>query len=477
MRDKEGLYTVRKVDTFQYDLMMRAAKGLNLLLLTLPYAVCWYAAYAEEIAAPFYARGNYLVIALFMLLYLIFGRIYNAFYISINPVSEMIYSQSLASLMANGVMYLITWLLNKHLPNPLPLLLVWAVQIGLSALWSAGARHWYFHKWPPRKTILIYDQREDMEQLLDEPNMRRKFDIVRKMSVEEALSGAFLDLSQTDAVFLCGVHSHERNLLLKECISADVVTYITPRIGDILMRSARPIHMLHSPMLRTGRCRPQPEYLFVKRLMDILFSTMGLLLTAPIFLVTMIAIKITDGGPVFYKQRRLSKEGKLFDVIKFRSMRVDAEGDGVARLSTGKKDDRVTKVGRVIRRFRIDELPQLWNILCGEMSLVGPRPERPEIAEQYRETLPEFDLRLQVKAGLTGYAQVYGKYNTPPYEKLQMDLLYISHLGIAEDIRILFATVKALFTAASTEGIRQGQETADCGTIDMREQVPEKAVS
>lgn len=307
---------------------------------------------------------------------------------------------------------------------------------------------------------MIYDQREDMEQLLNEPNMRRKFEIVQKLSAEEALSGKLSDLAQADAVFLCGVHSHERNLLLKECLTADVVTYVTPRIGDILMRSAHPIHMLHVPMLRTGRCRPQPEYLLVKRLMDISFSVIGLVLTSPIFLFTALAIKITDGGPVFYKQKRLSKEGQIFSVIKFRSMRVDAEKDGIARLSTGDNDDRVTKVGRIIRRFRVDELPQLWNILCGNMSLVGPRPERPEIAEQYRETLPEFDLRLQVKAGLTGYAQVYGKYNTPPYEKLQMDLMYISHPSIAEDIRILFATVRILFTRESTEGIESGQKIA-----------------
>lgn len=452
---------MRRSDGFRHDLMTRAVKVLDVVLLTLPYAVCWYAVYADKISAPFYARGNYLVIAMFAMMYLVFGRIYDAFCISINPVSEMVYSQSLAALMANGVMYFITWLLSKHLPNVLPLILAFVVQIGLAALWSVWARRWYFRKWSAKKTVLIYDQREDMDQLLDEPNMRRKFEIVQKVSVAQALSGEFPDLAQADAVFLCGVHSHERNLLLKECLAADVDTYITPRIGDILMRSAHPIHMLHLPILRTGRCRPQPEYLFVKRLMDILFSAVGLLLTSSLFLITAIAIKATDGGPILYKQKRLTKEGRVFEVIKFRSMRVDAEKDGVARLSTGDKDDRVTKVGRVIRRFRIDELPQLWNVFCGEMSLVGPRPERPEIAAQYKETLPEFDLRLQVKAGLTGYAQVYGKYNTPPYEKLQMDLLYISHPSIAEDVRILLATVKILFTVESTEGVTTNAVSAD----------------
>ena len=179
-----------------------------------------------------------------------------------------------------------------------------------------------------------------------------------------------------------------------------------------------------------------------------------------IMLAVGIAIKATDGGPAFYKQCRLTKDGKTFNVLKFRSMRVDAEKDGVARLSTGENDDRITPIGKFIRKCRLDELPQLINIFKGEMSLVGPRPERPEIAEQYYEELPEFALRLQAKAGLTGYAQVYGKYNTTPYDKLQMDLMYISNPSFVEDLKIMFATVRILFEAESTEGVAQGQTTA-----------------
>lgn len=148
-------------------------------------------------------------------------------------------------------------------------------------------------------------------------------------------------------------------------------------------------------------------------------------------------------------------------VHKFRSMKVDAEKDGVARLSTGNKDDRVTPVGRFIRKVRIDELPQLLDILRGDMSIVGPRPERPEIAAQYEKELPEFALRLQAKAGLTGYAQVYGKYNTTPYDKLQMDLMYIAHPSIVEDLRIIFATIKILFIPESTDGVEEGKTTAE----------------
>ena len=194
------------------------------------------------------------------------------------------------------------------------------------------------------------------------------------------------------------------------------------------------------------------EYRFVKRCFDIFFSLIFLILMSPIMILTALAIKLYDGGPVFYRQVRLTKDRRCFSIIKFRSMRVDAEKDGVARLSTGEDDPRITPVGRFIRSCRLDELPQLFNILSGDMSIVGPRPERPEIAEQYERVLPEFALRLQVKAGLTGYAQVYGKYNTSPYEKLEFDLLYINQMNVLTDLELMFNTFRILFYKASTEG-------------------------
>ncbi|MBQ8474930.1 MAG: sugar transferase, partial [Clostridia bacterium] len=254
----------------------------------------------------------------------------------------------------------------------------------------------------------------------------------------------------------CGVHSHERNIVIKKCVAMGIVVYLLPRIGDVVMSGARKMHMFHLPILKVARYRPSPEHRFVKRAMDICASGLALIIASPFMLITAIAIKLEDGGPVFYKQCRLTKDGKKFNVLKFRSMRVDAEKDGVARLSSGDKDDRITKVGRFIRKVRIDELPQLLNILGGSMSIVGPRPERPEIAAKYVKELPEFDLRLQCKAGLTGYAQVYGKYNTTPYDKLQMDLMYIANPSIWEDLKIIFFTIKILFMKESTEGVGEG---------------------
>ena len=191
----------------------------------------------------------------------------------------------------------------------------------------------------------------------------------------------------------------------------------------------------------------------LKRLFDIIAAGLGIIVFSPLMLITALAIRLYDRGPALYKQVRLTKDSKEFKILKFRSMRVDAEKDGVARLSTGDKDDRITPIGKIVRKCRLDELPQLFNILKGDMSIVGPRPERPEIAEQYYRVLPDFKLRLQVKAGLTGYAQVYGKYNTEPYEKLEFDLMYINDMSIATDLRLIFATFSILGKSDSTEGV------------------------
>ena len=223
--------------------------------------------------------------------------------------------------------------------------------------------------------------------------------------------------------------------------------------------------------MRLTRYKPSVEYAFAKRLFDILFSGIALTVTSPIMLLTAIAIKLNDGGSVIYKQTRLTKDGRQFQILKFRSMRENAEEESGA-ITSPKEDKRTTAVGKVIRRFRIDELPQFVNIFIGDMSIVGPRPERPELAEKFENDMPEFALRLQVKAGLTGYAQVYGKYNTSPYDKLQMDLYYISNQSIIHDLMICLATVKILFMAESTEGVEpcETEEKADVEVVMMVEE-------
>ena len=443
---------------FIREFILRLLKLFNVFLITMPFAWGWFNYYAQHIALPFYDRGNWVVVALYAVLYMIFGRVYGGFWISLNRISESVYSQALAVMMTSGIMYVVTVLLERQLPNIWPVLAAFAVQLVLSGLWSMAAHVAYYILFPATKTIIVYDERQGMEKLIQDYGFEKKFTVIKTLTVEQCIANIDL-LHNAQTVFVSGVHSHERNIILKYCVKHGIMMYLVPRIGDVLMSGAQQMHMFHLPMLRVGRYNPSPWHTIAKRTFDVVSAGALFLVISPLMLMTAIAIK-TDGGPVFYKQRRLTQDGKEFDVLKFRSMRVDAEKDGVARLSTGDKDDRITKVGHFIRKVRIDELPQLLNIIGGSMSVVGPRPERPEIASQYVKEMPEFSLRLQAKAGLTGYAQVYGKYNTTPYDKLQMDLMYISNPSFWEDLRIIFATIKILFVPESTEGVAEGQKTA-----------------
>ena len=468
MKYNENERVKSKKRGFFYDLTVRVSRLINILLITLPVAAAWYICYADKLWVKFAMRGHWAVIALYALLYLFIGRAYEAFKMSYNSIREMIYSQMLTFLEADIMLYLAAWLLIRSIPPVIPILLVFAAQTVVSILWCNVSKIWYFYRFPASKTIVVWDRSQKVTQLVMKYQLEKKFEITSTATVEECLEDLSI-LDHADTVFLAGIHSHDRNTITKYCLQHGIEAYLIPRIGDLILLSAQRVHLFHRVALRVERYHPHLYYSFTKRLSDIVLSLIAIILSSPIMLVVAICIKQEDHGPVIYRQRRLTKDGKEFDILKFRSMRTDAEKDGIARLSAGENDDRVTKVGNVLRRFRLDELPQLFNILKGDMSIVGPRAERPEIAEQYYETLPEFSLRLQMKAGLTGYAQVYGKYNTTPYDKLVMDMMYIASACIFEDIRIIFATVKILFMPESTEGVLEGQVTAADDQPSIRE--------
>ena len=226
------------------------------------------------------------------------------------------------------------------------------------------------------------------------------------------------------------------------------------------MKGTDEMHIFDTPIYLIREYALSVEQRAAKRIVDIVCSLILIIVLSPIMLITAVLIKLTDRGPVLYKQIRCTLGGKEFRILKFRSMRVDAEKDGVARLAS-KDDDRITPVGKFIRAVRIDEIPQLFNILKGEMSFIGPRPERPEIIKQYEEEMPEFAFRMKVKAGLAGYAQVYGKYNTTPYDKLKLDLTYIENYSVWLDLKLMLLTLKTLLKPESTEGVEQGRVTAE----------------
>lgn len=266
-------------------------------------------------------------------------------------------------------------------------------------------------------------------------------------------------LERYDGIVLWDINTGLRNKLLKFCYSRSIRVYMMPKIPDIMIQGASQLHLFDTPILFTREYSMTVEQRFVKRAIDIICSLILIIITSPIMIITAVIIKCYDHGPVLYKQVRCTRNMEEFKIVKFRSMRTDAEKDGVARLAS-KNDDRITPIGKFIRKVRIDELPQLFNILKGEMSFIGPRPERPEIIRQYQEDMPEFTFRTKVKAGLAGYAQVYGKYNTTPYDKLKLDLFYIENYSVWLDIKLMLLTLKILFQPDSTEGVEENQVTA-----------------
>lgn len=412
------------------------------------------------IPTPFYQWGNYLLMALFIGIYVGFVKVYGGFMVGTATVSDLIFSQIIAVMFLQGVCWVIFSLLSYRLAPILPFVLMFLAFSAFAVVWVIVIDTIYFKLHAPKRTIVVFNNVDAYVSLKGIRSMEKRFKVVRTVNSEKtSLEELFSYLRRLDAVFLCGVPADYRNEVVKYCIAHAKVAYIKPKISDTIIRGGRTIQLMDVPVYRCKRSNMSLIFSVTKRVFDVLLSSIAIVISSPIMLLTALAIKLDDHGPVFYRQERLTLNGRVFRIIKFRSMRCDAEKDGVARLAED-NDDRITKVGRFIRKCRIDELPQIFNIFLGQMSMVGPRPERPEIAREYEAEMPEFALRLQVKAGLTGYAQVYGKYNTTPYDKVQMDLIYVANQSFVEDLRLLLMTFKILFVPSSTEGVSANQRTA-----------------
>ena len=436
---------------------------IGLILQTAVYGYLWYNIYFPYISyrLPFWQKGHWLLILLYFALLTLFSQTYGGTKIGYLKGTDVFFSQFFALLCVNIISYIQLSLMALTLLRPSYMLWAAAVQLAIAAVWTFLCQKVYQRLFPPRKLLLIYGERPIQDIMGKFASRPDKYDIVKSMNLTEGLPAIYDEITAGyGGIVLWDIPTSVRNDLLKYCYSKYIRVYLMPKISDVIIRGADPIHLFDTPIFLTREYSMTIEQRMVKRLIDVVCSLILIVLASPFMLITALAVKLYDRGPVLYKQVRCTTGGKEFKILKFRSMRVDAEKDGVARLSTGDKDDRITKVGHIIRACRLDELPQLLNILKGDLSIVGPRPERPEIAAQYCEEMPEFALRLQAKAGLTGYAQVYGKYNTTPYDKLQMDLMYIAHPSLIEDLKIMLATVKILFMPESTEGVAEGATTA-----------------
>lgn len=451
------------MDSGKINQRLYLLKLINILAVTGVFALGWIMYYNKVITWSYQYKGNIAMALIFMVLYFLFIKVYDAFAISLQRKMELSISQALSALFADCMMYVIICLLYEWFAPLWPLMLIFAAQALVVLVWVVLTKNWYYAHTPRLNTVILHDSLNDTAHLQHEMSYDKSLNLLEVKDIQTCIDENMLVLENADVVYICAEPGNERDVVIEYCTAHKLNFFLVPSINDMLMNSARHLHMFHMPLLQMHMGDASIGYLFAKRVLDIVLSAIALLVLWPFMLIIAVAIKAYDGGPAFYKQVRLTKGGKEFELIKFRSMRVDAEADGVARLSTGENDDRITPVGKFIRKIRVDELPQIVCILKGDMSIVGPRPERPEIAAKYEETLPEFRLRLQAKAGLTGYAQVYGKYNSTPREKLHMDMIYISRPSIIEDIRLIFTTVRVLFMKESTEGfdsqfVKSGEE-------------------
>ena len=450
-----------KVRSMKKSLKMRSLKLLHFAVSIALFILCWLLFYEGVYSTANHPKGNYILFIFYAVVLFLLNRTYDAYNVGYHRVSDNVYAQTLSQVITTGMVWVVSLLMYMKVTNPFPLIAMCAVLLLWNMAWCVGANHLYQRLHRHKKTVIIYRDEDDLRRLKEIGQLHHKFNVQKQIqNPSNDFKALEKEIQGFEAIVVSGVNASLRNGLAKYCIENGVLGYFAPHVGDIIMQGSRHMRNFSVPIMSVRRAEPTPEYLFIKRGFDIIVSALATVILSPFFLVTALAIKLYDHGPVFYKQIRLTKDGKRFAILKFRSMRQDAEKDGVARLSSGDKDDRITPVGRIIRACRLDELPQLINILKGDMSIVGPRPERPEIALQYEKEMPAFSLRLQVKAGLTGYAQVYGKYNTDPYDKLQMDLMYINKMSIIEDLRLVFATIRILFLPESTEGVAAGQTTA-----------------
>lgn len=436
------------------------ANYIMLAIETALFAYVWYKIYSPMLLEEhrFWNRGNWAMIGMYALIMYFFTRTFGGYRIGYLRITDICLSQILSIFCANVVGYFQVCLIaNDYMPiHPMAMLLGGEILVILPGVYLV--RFIYTRLYPPRKMIVIYGEHSP-DDLIRKINSRKdKYNVCATASVYMGYEALYRKILEYEAVVLCDLPTQMRNPILKFCFDQNKRTYITPKISDIILTGTESIHLFDSPLMLSRNNGLTIEQRFVKRIMDIVLSLAAIVISSPVLLLIAVSIKLYDRGPVFYTQERLTRDGAVFRIIKFRSMRIDSEKDG-AQLAK-KDDDRITPVGKIIRRTHFDELPQIFNILKGEMSFVGPRPEREVIAKEYEAAIPEFSFRLKVKAGLTGYAQVYGKYNTTPYDKLKLDLTYIENYSFWLDIKLMIMTFKIIFQKENTEGVDKKQKTA-----------------
>ena len=450
-----------KKNNARFEPYKRIVKFLSSAIIVLAeliiYYYVWMNYYNINMTVSFWRRGNWLIVGEYLVLLLILHRMYGGLKIGVFKYWNLVYSHMISILGVNVFSYVQVVLFDKKIHNPMALILMTVLEFLGVMLWAFGFKKFYAILFPPKKLLLVYGKKS-MFHLMNRIDTREdKYEIAMVLPIDEGIERIIKRAEEYDGIIIGDIPARARNQLLKLCYANNIRSYTVPKISDILLRSSIELNIFDSPLYLSRNYGGLAwDQRVIKRIVDIEIATFMLVISGPFFAVIALAIKCTDQGPVFYTQNRLTKGGKIFRIYKFRTMVVDAEKKS-GPIKAGERDPRILPVGRLLRATRMDELPQLLNILKGEMSIVGPRPERPELANVITKNIPEFDFRLKVKAGLTGYAQIYGRYCTTSYDKLKLDLTYIRNYSIWMDIKLIFMTPKVLLMKESTDGFEEGE--------------------
>lgn len=431
--------------------VMLVLKILILVSVTFAFLNTWQNSYPETL---FRNKGNLVVILSYLVILFTFNNLYGGFRIGVLRLHEVVYSFFLSIIFTNFIIYLELSLIARYMLNPVPMLLTTAFQSVIMIVGLISANTVYFKLYRARHILAIFDKDPQSFEIIKKmKQIKERYSIDKGITTNSSIEEIKREIDKFEAVLICEFDKAIKDEVLRYCYSTGKRIYLLPSTNEIIINNCYQSQIFDTPVLICKNRGLSIEQRIVKRAVDLLFSVVGIILSGPIMAVIAVAIKLCDGGPVLFKQNRVTKDNKIFNVYKFRSMIIDADKDGAKKATND--DDRITPVGRIIRPLRLDELPQLFNILKGDMSLVGPRPERIENVLEYSSMIPEFNLRHRVKAGLTGYAQIFGKYNTSPMDKLNMDLIYIENYSLLLDIKLIIMTIKILFMKESTEGFKE----------------------
>ena len=401
-----------------------------------------------------------ITIVAFLVALFLFIRIYGRYDVGRRKSKPIIHSFVFSMFFADIVTYLEHMIMRtntgiqdfafQHIET---LVVVYVAQLILVVIYTYAGNALFFRIHPPERVCIVTNSQASLDKVA---SVICKFK--KQYHIEKVIDYRDIDLlkkiKKMETVFFYNVPWRYREQLVEFCYRNRINIYFNPEIADVVEMSSEYYVLDDLSFLNANVKTLTMNQRIMKRLLDIGLSLAMLICSSPIWLVATIAIKAYDGGSVFFKQDRMTINGTIFQVYKFRTMK-----EHVENRSVSEGDSRITKPGAILRKTRMDELPQLINILKGDMTFVGPRPEMIENIEDYERELPEFRYRMKVKAGLTGYAQISGKYNTSPKDKLIMDLVYIEQFSIWKDIQLIFQTFLVLLKSDSTEAFSDKKQT------------------